>query len=119
MTINNTDDMHRRIVAYAGGDYAKPRKVKVDTLSLFDEDNGTLDNLIAGLLAFKEMHASCEITCEFERGWGDESSTANITACRQETPDELEQRIENYRQYVRRKDAQRRAQYEQMKKEFG
>lgn len=116
--INNSDEMHRRIVAYAGENYAKPKRVEVAGLDLLDEDFSSIDDAIEQLVVFKNKYASINIDCEFERGGYEEYGKAEFKAYRFETPDEVEKRVDGYRQYVRQCEAKRRQQYEQMKREF-
>lgn len=113
-------DIEREMAAYAGRDYAARRRIKVDEYDMIDAGEGkTIDAVIAELNEFRIKNAAHEIEGEFDRGWDGDRDTARFAAYRFETDAELAARIDEYRQYVIRRQAQRRAEYEHMKREFG
>jgi hypothetical protein len=109
-------DIDKLIANYAGLDYAKPRCLEVASISF--DDYSTIEELIEGLTTFKSEHASATIKPE-ERETDYSSCVVGFMAVRAETEDETAARIEGYKQQVLEQQAQRRSQYERMKREFG
>lgn len=107
-------DLEREIIAYAGPKYAEPRSVDVASLDLFDFED--INDLIEAVIAFRAEHANLEIVSDFEKYDGAE---AVFRAYRSETPQEVATCVEGYRLCVMNKMAQRKAEYERMKREFG
>lgn len=110
---DDSPEMIQRLAQYAGKDYAKPRTVEVEEVYLGSEFE-TFDELLSGLLAFRERNAGHILTLE-----NPNTEYTSVTARRLETPQETAGRIEGYREKIRAKDAARRAEYERMKREFG
>lgn len=104
--------IERRMAAYAGRDYAKPRRVVVEKFDFIDLDGKLLPEIMDDLAAFAQRVDGLDLEYEFERNWGDESSKARIVASRWETAGEIAARVMRYRIEAEAYLANRRAEYE-------
>jgi hypothetical protein len=110
-------DIEQELIAYAGKNYAKLRRVKVAEIDVFDFID--IDDLTEALIAFRQKYSDLIITSEIDKFANEESSEARFTAFRMETPTEVETRIEKWRLEIIARETQRRMEYEKMKREFG
>ncbi len=104
------DTIEDLMVRWAGSNYAKPRKITVDS--------NDLDELIAALVAFKKKNAGMTFSRR-ERETDCSSYLIGFDAERLETPQEVSVRVEGYRQHVLGNQTRRRQEYERLKREFG
>jgi hypothetical protein len=114
----SAEEMDKRCKEYAGNNYAQPRRIQVSNLDLLNETFEDIDDVIEQLTIFRNNNDGMIIECEFESGGYDEYGKAEFTSYRLETSEEVERRVETYREHVRKSEAKRRALYESMKKEF-
>lgn len=102
---------------YAGEKYKEFRDIELDTLDLHESSEKTWIGLLEEVNKFAEQYPGCTLLCEFAEG-GDWSGTARVRATRKETEEEYKKRFDGYATVFAEQDAQRRRQYEAMKKEF-
>jgi hypothetical protein len=120
-----TDDLsivtHADLLAHAGSNYTKPKRIHLGSLDVLDYSN--IGELIVALQDFRDAHVvgdTCMVESDFCHG---DESRSTFDAYRLETPNETQHRIQHYRDVIiQRREANvphRRLLYEQLKKEFG
>jgi hypothetical protein len=112
---------HADLLAHAGSNYAKPKRIHLGSLDVLDYSN--IGELIVALQDFRDAHVvgdTCMVESDFCHG---DESRSTFDAYRLETPNETQHRIQHYRDVIiQRREANvphRRLLYEQLKKEFG
>lgn len=103
-----------RLRAYAGNDYAEPRKVAVDEFLFTTSD--TLDELPELLIEFREKYAHLTIELiDFEvndEELGEMAFNNGFAAVRMETPEEVMARVAKYARTMKDGETERRLHYE-------
>jgi hypothetical protein len=92
-----------------------PQEIKSEEIDLFYPKPETLDELIDRLIAFRDEHKGERIEMYFIQG---DYGNAEISAYRMETPEEVNERIAEHREYVLRQKEERRMAYESLRTEF-